>query len=102
MNEEKLAAPPGTIMSKPSGRFTPPSSQIYANAMNVAVTNFDITINFGRNAIETSEDGTSAGYILGLVGVTLSPAFARVLRDQLTSAIAMQESMSAAPPVSHG
>ena len=101
MNEEKLVAPAGTMLSKPSGKFTPPSSQIYANALSVAVTNFDITINFGRNAVEVSEDGTSAGYAVGLVGVAISPAFAKVLRDQLTSAIEMQESLNATP-AAHG
>lgn len=92
---ESLAVPTGALVSKPSGRFVPPEQQIYANAVSMSVTNVDLTINLGRNALEVTQDGGSSGYAVGIVGVSMSPEFAKVLRGQLDLAIALQENIRA-------
>uniref|UniRef100_E6QB97 Uncharacterized protein n=1 Tax=mine drainage metagenome TaxID=410659 RepID=E6QB97_9ZZZZ len=97
MSDEQTAIPSGPLASKPSGKFTAPNSMVYTNALSVAVTSFDVTLNFGRNAVESHEDGTSTGYAIGLVGVTMTSAFAKVLLTQIAQAIQLQESLNANP-----
>lgn len=90
-----VSLPPGAIASRPTNRFTTTENNIYANAVSMAITQFDLTMTLGKNAVETSPNGEQEGYAISLVGVTMSLPFAKILIQHLEQAVNIAENVSA-------
>lgn len=88
--------PLGASASRPTNRFTTAEKNIYANAVSMAITQFDLTMTLGKNAVETSSSGEQEGYAIGLVAVTMSLPFAKILIQHLEHAVKIAEDVPAA------